>query len=726
MDSESNTSHITLKGIFHRIVYTNDENNYSVIRFIEEGVSQPVTVVGIMPGVVQGQHAVIKGEWIYSQRFGQQFKVISWHECQPSTRDGIERFLGSGLIEGIGHEMARRIVSKFGEHTLDIIDSQPGRLREIAGIGQKRIKMIADGWKKHQNTRHILIGLNSLGLSPSLALRIFNRYKDESLKILESNPYRLAYEMHGIGFHTADEIALKSGNPPDSPERIQAAVYYFLYNYSEEGDVYTPLEKIVQKVSRELNVPFESVAKTMGVMERAQKIVIERDRTDVPVYVKMLYDCEVSIAGRVRQMMCQEASHAIEMPNTLLTEIARNQEIYIDDELRSLLPKLLAKQIMIITGGPGTGKTTLVQLILGIMQFAGLSSCLAAPTGRAAKRLTETTGLEAVTIHRLMEYVPQHDYFQRTANFPLDADVVIVDEASMIDLELMHHLIIAIKDGARLILVGDKDQLPSVGPGAVLHHLLEVENIPKLVLTRIYRQSENSMIVHNAHRINHGQNIILKEEADDFYFVEKENPDEILAIIKKLLTERIPSKFGMHPMRDVQVLSPMRKGVLGIDNLNAVLQQLLNPSRESVSYGNIVFKSGDKVMQVRNNYDIDIYNGDIGYIQSVDAETGQMAIDFFGRTVLYERAWLEQLATAYAISIHKSQGSEYPAVVIPLQEQHSIMLQRNLLYTAVTRAKRLVVIVGTKSALKQCLCNSRIRERNSLLAVRCGGNTICG
>ncbi len=718
--SNSPDATVTVKGLVNSIVFNNPQNNYTVARFIEERTEHQFTIVGVVPGIVAGQHAMVSGKWEYNPRFGPQLHITAYNECRPSSIDGIERFLGSGLIEGIGPEMAKRIVAKFKDKTLDIIDTEPGRLKEISGIGQKRIKMISTAWKKHHQTRHIMVALHELGLPASLALRIYNTYKEKSLTVIEENPYRLAYEMRGIGFRKADDIARAAGQPPDSPQRIEAGLLYFLQDHQDDGDVFTPYAKLIDRVAHELSLPVHVIEPVAQQMIDEGNIIREDDHEQQPCYTREMHEFETSVALRIADMSKQVTADKINITPAQLHTVANQLKIHLDADLADRLPELINHQLIVITGGPGTGKTTLVRLLLELFARAKETVLLAAPTGRAAKRLNETTGCDAMTIHRLLDYIPRLEKFQRNESDPLSADTVIVDEVSMLDMFLIHHLLKAVKPGTRLVLVGDADQLPSVGPGAILQNLVSIDHIPLVRLTTIYRQAQDSYIVINAHRINKGKRPVFAEtpETSDFFFIEKKEPEAILEIIKKVVAERIPSSFKLDPIRDVQVLSPMRKGLLGVESLNTMLQELLNQSQSSMQYGDTTYKTGDKVMQTKNNYDLDIFNGDIGTVISVDTDGAQLTIDFYGKQIVYERAWLDQVTLAYAISVHKSQGSEYPAVVIPLTDQHYIMLQRNLLYTAVTRGKRLVVLVGSQSALDRCLYNNQIHQRNSLLDER--------
>lgn len=713
---------VTLKGILDKIVFFNHENNFTIAHFIEEGDCEPTTVVGAIPSAVEGQHLVINGVVEYNPKFGLQIRIVDSREILPSSKIGIERFLGSGLIDGIGKEMAKRIVAKFGESTLEIIDKTPGRLKEISGIGEKRVKMILNGWKNHYKTRHTLIALSEFGIPQQLALKIYDKYKDDSLRIVKTDPYKLAYDLRGIGFQKADEIALQSGQLPNSPKRLEAAVYYFLNQDTDNGNVFSLLEKLSATISNRIHVPTEDVLETIDRMATENKIVLEREIENNPVYLNKMFLYENTVAEMVTDKSSEPVESPIDFETGLIDSLTKKLNIDIEDSLKKVFPVIFNNQLIVITGGPGTGKTTLVKLIISLLIKENQSFSLSAPTGRAAKRLHETTGQTATTLHRLLEYIPTTESFQRNTSFPLEADNIIVDEVSMVDIKMMYHLLSALKPGARIILVGDADQLPSVGAGSVLSDLIKLENIPKIFLKRIHRQSKNSDIIKNAHKINQGEHPSFTDNNSDFFFIEKDDPQEILKIIKKLVLDRIPTKFGFNPLTDIQVLSPMKKGVVGVDQLNIELQKLLNHSKETIIYGKNTFKLGDKVMQTKNNYDIDIFNGDIGFISYLNSDMGQLTINFYGREVPYEKSWLGQIAPAYAVSIHKSQGSEYPAVIIPLSEQHFILLQRNLLYTAVTRAKKLVCLVGSKTALNRCLYNNKSFKRNSLLTQQCKKN----
>ena len=709
---------VTLKGVVHKIVFFNRENNYTVARFMPDGKDEPVTIVGVIPDIAEGKYGIISGKWEYNPKFGPQVFVKSFRESRPSTCEGIEKFLGSGLVEGIGPEIASRIVAKFKEKTLDVIDSEPGRLKNVEGIGQKRLKQIVTAWKKNRETRNIMIALNEMGISPGLAARIYNKYSQDTLTVIQQNPYRLAYELHGVGFRKADEIAVASGITPDAPKRIEAALYYCLYNFTEDGDVYTPYQKLIDKTAQELKIPANLIENICLKMQTDQKIVMEKGDDGQHVYTQDMFTYESTVAERLAKMASTSPAKKVLVSEQKLKKIAVKLKIEIDEDLPGKLADTLNRKLVVVTGGPGTGKTTLVKLILAVLSVENLSVRLAAPTGRAAKRLNETTGYEAMTVHRLLEYNPAKDMFVKNEYDPLDTEVLILDETSMLDITCLFHILKALPRDCRLVMVGDSDQLPSVGPGAILQNLVEIEKIPKIKLTRIYRQAQNSYIVQNAHRINHGKPLLLDDKTADFFFIEQGSPDSSLEIIKKVVNERIPRKFKFNPLHDIQVLSPMKKGVLGVDSLNLCLQELLNQSDKSISYANNVFKLGDKVMQTKNNYDLEVFNGDIGFICDIDDDAKQVTINFYGNRVVYEKSWLDQVCLAYAISIHKSQGSEYPAVVIPITDQHFIMLQKNLLYTAVTRGKKLVVLVGEKDALQRCLSNNRINRRYSLLAHR--------
>ena len=710
---------IQIEGTLERTIYTNEESGYTVAKVRLKNQRGLITSVGKYLTAVPGETLKLEGEWVVNKRYGEQFKVERYQTLIPATSHGIKRYLASGVIKGIGEELAERIVRAFGIKTLEVIDKEPERLLEVEGIGPVRLESIKKSFREHQEIRELMLFMQGHDLPASLAIRVFKEYGDRSIAVLKENPYRLAEDVFGIGFKTADKIAMRLGIPKDSPHRAEAGVIYLLNELSNEGHVYYPYQELIEKAAQLLEVDRGGIEAALTALKEREKVAIEGEM----VYLSYLYFAEVNAARRLLNLM--HFPHLANPPldmNLALGEAQRLQGITLSPAQREAVLKMVTEKVLIITGGPGTGKTTLIKSFLHIAHRIGRRVLLCAPTGRAAKRLSEATGEEAKTIHRLLEYQPASGTFKRDQSNLLRGDVVIVDEASMIDLVLMNHLLRAIPLHASLILVGDVDQLPSVGPGNVLRELINSEAIPVVRLTEIFRQAQESYIVVNAHRINRGDfPIHSRREPVDFFFVEKEEPEEILELIKRLCRERIPEKFHLDPVDDIQVLSPMYRGVVGAINLNQELKGCLNPGGMDIPFGGRSFKVGDKVMQLRNNYELEIFNGDIGKIKKIDKEEQKITIRFYDRAVDIDFKDLDDLTLAYAISVHKSQGSEYPAVVMPLITQHYMMLQRNLLYTALTRAKRLMVLIGTKKAVAMAIKNDKIEKRFTNLRMRLQG-----
>jgi exodeoxyribonuclease V alpha subunit len=718
-----------LQGLVERITFASEEDGYSVIKVRAPGHRDLVTAVGKFISLCPGETLLMEGTWSTHARFGKQFQVHRYETAAPSTVHGIRKYLGSGLIRGIGPKMAERIVNRFAEKTLDIIENRIERLLEIDGIGKYRIGQIRKAWEEQKEIRALMIFLRSNGASSALAARIFKTYGQESVEVVSENPYRLAMDITGVGFLTADRLAENLGFAADSPMRAEAGILFVLNEGADEGHVCMPHSLLIERS-----------AKTLGIGEQILEEAIERLKADTrlreealslptseqfgdnrAIYLRPMHVSETGAAARFaaiqryRRLQAKvDVQAAVEwVKGRLNFSLAPLQEEAVRQALR--------EKVIIITGGPGTGKTTVVQAILAIYEHIGARISLAAPTGRAAKRLSETTGRPAATIHRLLEFSPQLGGFQRNEQKPLSADLVVVDETSMMDIVIANHLLKAVPSHAVLILVGDSDQLPSVGPGNVLSDIIQSGRFSVIRLTEIFRQASQSRIITNAHLIRQGAFPDLRAESgsrQDFYFIGREDPQEVLDTIVRLCTERIPRSFGLDPVDDVQVLSPMNRGEAGAQNLNLALQEALNPSGITLEIGGRIFRVKDKVMQIRNNYDKDVFNGDIGRIRSIDRENGQIRVEFDGRTAAYDFRELEELVHAYAITIHKSQGSEYPAVVFPFMTQHFIMLQRNLLYTAVTRARKLVVIVGSKKALAIAIRNNKMQSRFTLLKER--------
>jgi exodeoxyribonuclease V alpha subunit len=716
-----------LKGQIETITYRNEENGYTIAKVKVDGRRDLVTVVGSLLSPNPGEVLKLEGQWDYHPKFGEQFKITSYESVVPATAKGMEKYLGSGLIKGIGPVMAKRLVAKFGLETFDIIETDNKRLREVEGIGDRRIEMISKAWDDQKEIRGVMVFLQDKGVSPAYAARIYKQYGRKSVEVVRVNPYRLATDIFGIGFMTADRIAEKLGIPHDSQVRAEAGILHVLHQLSDEGHVYYPYELLIEECRKILGVDRGILIKAFGKIAADRKIVIEdltRDEVkenNKAVYLARLYASETGVAEKLKKLMkipkqlrAFDRDKAIEwVQNELKITLAENQ--------RTAIKEAVDKKIMVVTGGPGTGKTTIINSIIRIYGRLGQRVLLAAPTGRAAKRMTEATAYQARTIHRLLEFSPKAGGFRRDENNPLDADLIVIDETSMVDTVLMHNLLKSVPDRATLILVGDVDQLPSVGPGNVLRDIIDSGIIPTVKLTDIFRQAKESLIVINAHRVNNGQMPIFRHLADhprDFYYFEIEEPEKVLEKIIELCREKIPKKFGYDPFNDIQVLTPMHRGVVGAANLNAELQKHLNPSEDELVRGEKILRVGDKVMQIRNNYDKEVFNGDIGRIAGINREDQEVIVDYDGRVVSYEYAELDEIVMAYAVSVHKSQGSEYQAVVMPVLTQHYMLLQRNLLYTGITRGKKLVVIVGTRKAIGIAVNNDKQQRRYTLLRER--------
>jgi exodeoxyribonuclease V alpha subunit len=725
--STDNAPTETLRGTVERIVYSSDETHYTVARLRPDGRSRAdklVTIVGTIPGLVEGELVLCEGRWQEHKRYGRQFAVLRYSSVAPATQVGLERYLSSRLIKGVGPGYAKRIVKTFGDNTLDVLDHSPQRLLEVRGIGKRMLRKIEDSWNEHRGVRDVMVFLQGLGISPAYAARVHQSLGVAAINAVKQNPYVLASEVKGIGFKTADRIAKAMGFPEDSPARIRAGIGYLLDELAAQGHTCYPRERLVAEAAKLLGVDTDLVGPAVEAEAADGRLVIERDHADEPVFLRRLRDAEFQVAQLLRAISRSESSlQDVEVDRSIDWAERRNQ-IELDPKQREAIAAVLEHKVAVITGGPGVGKTTIINCIIPILRRYGMKVLLAAPTGRAAKRLAETTGTEAKTIHRLLNWNPMDGSFSFNADEPLEADAIILDETSMIDVSLMRHLLLAVPLTAVLVLVGDVDQLPSVGPGNVLRDIIASESVPVKRLDRIFRQGDRSPIVLNAHRINHGQMPQLDPsgKAEGFYFIERPEPDAALDTIRELVVTRIPKRFGMSPVDDVQVMAPMYRGTTGVDNLNGELRAALNPDlRDEVRKMGRTFAAGDKVMQTRNDYDKDVFNGDIGRVHLIDRADDKLVVRFDDKYVEYEFGELDGLQPAYAISVHKSQGSEYPAVVIALATHHYVMLQRNLLYTAVTRARRLAVIVGDKRALATAVRNDRIRRRYTLLAERLRG-----
>lgn len=711
----------TIEGIVERIVYFNEENNFTVARLQVANRRDLATIVGQMPAPAPGETLRLKGEWTANTKFGEQFRVESCLSILPSTITGIEKYLGSGLVKGIGPIMAERLVSTFGVETLDIIEDNPERLLEVEGIGPIRTERITKAWQEQKEVREVMVFLQGHGVSSTYAVKIYKAYGDRAISIVKENPYRLALDISGIGFKTADRIAQSMGIDPNSQIRAEAGIIHVLSELVDEGHVCYPYDKLMEKAASLLKVDKGILEVALDTLVKQHRVVVEDHEGYKAVYLTPLHIAEVNVAKRLktllevpRQLIQINVEKAIEWVQQVSgVELAEMQ--------KEALRKAIDGKVLVITGGPGTGKTTLVNSLIRILEIKGQRIVLASPTGRAAKRLSEVTGREAKTIHRLLEYSPSEGGFKRNEDNPLNAELVIIDEASMVDILLMNHLLKAIPPLATLVLVGDVDQLPSVGPGNVLRDIINSGIVEVVRFTEIFRQAQKSLIVVNAHRVNRGEfpkTKTVEGKQADFYFIIRDDPEKALDAVKKLCCHRIPRAFHLDPVNDIQVMTPMHKGVVGVANLNAELQKLLNPAGEEIARGGRPFRAGDKVMQIRNNYEKGVFNGDIGRIIGIDPEDQRLQVRFEDRVADYEWSELDELVPAYAISIHKSQGSEYPAVVVPLLAHHYVMLQRNLLYTAITRARKLAVLVGSKRAIAIAVRNNRVQHRYSALSAR--------
>ena len=717
----------TLEGTVERVVYSGGDGTFTVARLKLERGGDVVTVVGSLVGVPAGAVLRVSGRFETTQRFGDQFRVTRYTEVAPQTIEGLRRYLGSGLIKGIGPEFASRIVDRFGIETLEILDRDPGRISEVPGIGPSRARAIRTAWSAQREVRKVMVFLQGYGVSPAFAARIYKKYGAAAIARVREDPYRLAFDVWGIGFLSADKLAAALGVARDAPSRAEAGVRHVLDDESGNGHVFVPRPRLVQKAAALLDLPEDSAEAAIDRLAKTGDIALDASVVDDPrapaVYEAGLYRAETALAAGMRKLLAAPAPRLeIDEPRALAW-YEHEAGIALARQQAEAVKTALAAKVAVITGGPGVGKTTIVRGIVSILRRKGVAVALAAPTGRAAKRLADATGVPASTLHRLLEWRPAEASFARNAARPLEADVLIVDEASMVDVRLGADLVAALPSSARLVLVGDVDQLPSVGPGTVLADVIASGAVPVVRLTEIFRQAAQSLIVVNAHRIHDGDMPELggtgaeRDFFRDFFFLEEDDPAKAAALIRDLVSTRLPRKYGLQP-HEIQVLSPMHRGELGAGNLNALLQEALTTGAQGVERGARNLRIGDKVMQVRNDYDKEVWNGDCGVIERIDTENEALTIRFDDRPVEYGYDELDTVALAYAATVHKSQGSEYAAVVIPIHTQHYVMLQRNLLYTAVTRGKRLVVLVGTRKALSLAVRNADVAARCSGLAAR--------
>ena len=701
-----------LRCVVERITYRNEQNGYSVLKCRARGFQDLVAVVGAMPDVHVGSVLSLGGMWKLDAKYGRQFSAETVEETLPATVLGIEKYLGSGLVKGIGSKFAQRIVQRFGRNTLEVIEETPEKLIEVPGIGQLRVDQIKKSWLEQKEIKNVMLFLQSHDVSATHATKIYKTYGKDSVKIVQENPYRLADDIWGIGFKTADTIAAKLGFEHERYERLRSGLLYALNRLADDGHCYATRDMLTETGAELLTVDAPKLSETLDRMITDEDVKTEEDA----IYLPPFYYAEVGTARRLTEI-CAHPGGVRVTPIGLTERIENATGIAYDEIQMEAILTAVENKILILTGGPGTGKTTTTLGIITAFREAGARILLAAPTGRAAKRLSETTGLEAKTIHRLLETKPP-DGYQRNADNPLEGDVLIVDECSMIDVMLMYNLLKAVPDAMTLIFVGDIDQLPSVGAGNVLRDMINSECLPVVRLTRIFRQAQSSRIIMSAHRINGGKMPDLSNGRDsDFFFMERETPESSLETIVDLVRNRLPRAYRIPP-GEIQVLTPMQRGVVGAANLNQALQEAVNPHADGLRRGGVLFRVRDKVMQIRNNYDKEVFNGDIGVVESVDLEDKTLSVRFDNRLIEYDSTELDELVLAYAVTIHKSQGSEYPVVVMPILMTHYVMLQRNLVYTGITRAKRLLVIVGTKKALSLAVRNVTVTRRNTMLKER--------
>ena len=705
---------IKLRCVVEHITYQNQENGWSVMKVKVKGYDNLVTLTGSLLDVPVGSVLLVDGDWRVDPRYGQQFVAQSWTEVMPATIYGIEKYLGNGLIKGIGPVYAKAIVSRFGLETIDVIENDIERLLEVPRLGRKRMEKIRESWEKQKDIKEVMVFLQGYGVSTAFAAKIYRKYEKDSIAKVKENPYQLADDIWGIGFKTADGIASKMGYEKNDPRRCRSGILYTLNELAEEGHVYAEPEQLVDAAVKLLDAGESPVRQALASMIEANDVVSDNE----VIYLSPFYHAENGSAKRLQSLLSDTSLFNADIAAEPEAKYGDKPGDIVYDEVQlAAIQKALDSKVMVLTGGPGTGKTTTTQGIIAAFKARHMSILLAAPTGRAAKRMTEATGMEAKTIHRLLEYNPMDGYKRNDAN-PLDGDALIVDECSMIDILLFYNLMKAIPSNMRLILVGDIDQLPSVGAGNVLRDIIDSQQIPVVRLTRIFRQAQSSRIVMNAHAINAGQFPNIKNGLDtDFFFIGQEDADDIVKLIIGLVRDRLPKKYG-YPAKEIQVLTPMQRGTVGAGNLNIELQNALNPSGPSLARGGYTFRQGDKVMQIRNNYDKNVFNGDIGYITAVDTNERTLSVTFDNRVVEYDITELDEIVLAYAVTIHKSQGSEFPVVVMPVTMKHFVMLQRNLIYTGITRAKKICVLVGTTKALAYAIKQNTVTKRNTKLKER--------
>ncbi len=714
-----------LEGRLEHITYHNEQTRYTVARVIVEKTNRPVTVVGYLPDAGQGQLYKFEGAWVNHPRYGEQFRIDRFEFSRPSTVEGIRKYLASGVIKGIGPFLAERLTEHFGSHTLDIISNEPEQLTRVEGIGEKKARQIAGFWKEHDIVRTLMQFMQDHGVKTVWCSRIYTLYKEDALKVLQTDPFRLAEDLPGEGFPIAEQLFAGSGIAPDDPRRVIAGVIHILEQFANEGHTFAPRSHIVKRLEHFYGIYQEATEDAIETLRRKRRVTVEKlpeqnpeEPNDQAVYLKSLHRAEQGLALRFAAFNSIPVDQTGPDPHRIREQVLRKLAIELSEEQLEVLKNIFSLRVAVITGGPGTGKTTLIRSITAVYEGMGKRVSLAAPTGRAARRLCEVTGKEAKTIHRMLSYNFADDIFQKNQDDPLDADAVIVDEASMIDTVLMYRLMNAVPVYSTLILVGDMFQLPSVGPGNVLKDMIASETVPVFFLKTIFRQAQKSPIVVNAHRVRRGEEPELApfdphhfKPEKEFYFLEEDDPETAASKIVHLAARTLPKQFGLDPVSHVQVLTPMHKGQAGTIRLNQMLQRVLNAEAAGTETPGGIFKPGDKVMHLKNNYVKEVFNGDIGIVLDIQPGRRTLTVDFTGKNVDYSFDETRELSLAYAVTVHKSQGSEYPAVVLPLITRHYVLLQRNLLYTAITRAKKLVILVGMKKALRIAINNDTPRQR---------------
>ncbi|MEE4263235.1 MAG: ATP-dependent RecD-like DNA helicase [Desulfobacteraceae bacterium] len=730
-NKKSTYPHVTtIEGRLERITYFNENTHYTIARLKPAGLSATVTVVGYLAGVSLGEALKVNGRWETHPKYGQQLKIDSFEVTLPAGIEGIRTYLGSGIVKGIGPSLAARMVNAFGAETLEIIQGQPERLVEVDGIGETKAALIQNAWSEHHALRGLMQFLQKMGVQTSYCAKIYKEYGPDAVSLIQEDPFVLADDFPGAGFLMADAIARKQGVETEDPERVRACILHLILQNADDGHTFAERENLSARCENQFQIGQLAFENAIDELIEAKVVMVEPIADDPwasSVYLKELYHAESGLAKRLQAMLSVPVGTSEIEADSIAKQVHQKLAINLSNEQLQVLEQIFSHRLAIITGGPGTGKTTLLRSISTIFQTEGKRLLLAAPTGRAARRLAEVTRRKASTIHRLLGYSFTDNGFLHNRDNPLDTDAVIIDEASMVDTVLMNNLLAAVPLSARLVLVGDVFQLPSVGPGNVLSDMIDSGSIPVFYLSKIFRQDRESAIVVNAHQVREGKltdfpDSTVIDELSDFYFLEQSDPDLTAARIVELCCDELPAKFGLDPVNDIQVLTPMHKGAVGTINLNNLLQKVLNRQHAAEKTPGISFKPGDKVMHLKNNYQKEVYNGDIGIVDRIDDENAELTVNYYGKAVSYEFDELDEMTMAYAISIHKSQGSEYPAVIVPLMTQHYVMLQRNLLYTAMTRGKELVILIGTRKALKIALQNDKPHRRLSSLAARLKSN----